>query len=331
MTWHLDPTTFAAVIADAVRAPSIHNSQPWRFRRTTEAIELLLDHTRLAPATDPTGRAARMSCGAALYNLRLALAVRGTPATVTLNYQPGPDGLLARLIPAAPRPATPLERRLHAAIPRRHSNRQPFADTPVPVAVRADLITAARQEHAWLDLILGPAAIDAVAELTRTADAILNAAPQYQRELRSWTRDAGGRPADGVPATAAGPPPAPDELIQRRDFGGTRPHHRDYEREPLIAALGPFGDRPGDDVQAGVALQRVLLTATDLGLACSMFSQPIDVPAIREDLRLALGRHHGPHMVLRIGYAVAVGPTPRRPVDDVIEAADTDLTPSVGP
>jgi hypothetical protein len=83
--------------------------------------------------------------------------------------------------------------------------------------------------------------------------------------------------------------------------------------------LGTPGERAADEIRAGVCLQRVLLTATDLGLAASMFSQPIDVPAVREELRLALGRPHAPMMLLRFGYAIRLATSGRRPVHDVLD------------
>jgi hypothetical protein len=120
-----------------------------------------------------------------------------------------------------------------------------------------------------------------------------------------------------VPSTVAGPAPSPDELLARRRFGGTA-GTRQYERQPLIGLLGTAGDGPGDQVRAGIALQRVLLTATDLGLATSIFTQPVDVATVREQLGRALGRQHPAHVLMRFGYAVGVSPTSRRPAHDVI-------------
>jgi hypothetical protein len=170
MDWKLDPTDFANIVADAVRAPSMHNSQPWRFRLTGPTIDLHLDPRRQLSVGDPTGRAARVACGAALFNMRLALAVRGTLAIVEVLPVPQHDTLVARLIPGAPRPATPHDRRLHAAIPRRHSNRHPFTETPVPAAARADLVRAAGGESAWLHLAESVAEFETTVDLIREAD-----------------------------------------------------------------------------------------------------------------------------------------------------------------
>jgi nitroreductase len=317
MTW-LTPADFATAVAAATRAPSMHNSQPWRFRLERDEIEVLIDPDRQLATADASGWASRIACGCALFNLRLALAVQETPAAFRLLPAPGDPLVVARLTPEPRRRPTPLEQRLYDAIPRRHSNRAPFVERSVPLAVRAELTAAARAEGGWLDLLLGPLAVDATAELVQAADNQLRTSETYQAELVSWTRSNGGA-NDGVPVSAGGPAPKPEELLRRRDFGGPeRAGQLDYEREPLLAVLGAVGDRPGDQVQAGQTLERVLLTATDLGLAASMFSQPIEVPAVREQLRLALGRHAPPQMLLRFGYAIAAPASPRRPVSEVL-------------
>jgi hypothetical protein len=267
--------------------------------------------------TDADGRALRLSCGAAVLNARLTLAHLGWASETTLRPDVDDPSHLATIRAVRPRAATPGEEDLHAAIERRHSNRNPFLDTAIPLDVRARLLAAAREEGCWLDLIVGPVAQHMIAELVAAADRMLRATPGYQAELAAWVRD---RPSpDGVPRDAGGPAPEPQDLLTRRDFGGPpRPLGRDYESEPFIAVLGAHGDTPVDDLQAGQGLQRALLTATANGLATSLMSQPIDIPSIREQLRLGLHRGGPPHILLRAGYAVPAGTTPRRPIEDVM-------------
>lgn len=307
-----------AAAADAIRAPSLLNSQPWRFRLRDGAIEILLDPGRRLASADPTGWAARVACGAALFNLRLALAVAGTPAEVRLRPEPGEPNLLARLTPAAPRPATGTERTLHRAIPRRFSNRAPFWPDPVPAHDRWQLGQAAQDEGAWLELVIGTGAVAALAEIARGAHRVLERDPGYQAQLQDWLRR---EPApDGVPASAGAPLAEPQDLLPQRSFGSRhRAPGRDFEPEPLVAVLGAPGNTPADQITAGQALQRVLLTATDLGLSASLISQPIEVASAREQLRRALGRFGTPQMVLRIGYGQPGWATPRRTVDEVLD------------
>src|SRR5205823_39729 len=91
---------------------------------------LPLSATVEAPATDPHGWAHRLARGAAAFNARLAFAVAGHPTQVRLRPDPDDPQLLARLTPGEPHPPSPAEKELYAAIPLRHSNRQPFNAEP---------------------------------------------------------------------------------------------------------------------------------------------------------------------------------------------------------
>lgn len=312
-------TAFLTVVRAALRAPSLHNSQPWRFRLRDDAVEIRVDRTRRVPVADPRDWGVRLACGAAAFNARLALTVLGQGSDVRLRPDLADRDLMIRLQYTGQRPATPTEQRLYAAIPRRHSSRTPFWPTPVDAEARARLLAAARAEGAWLDLIIGTSAVAAVAEVARAAGQVLDRDPAYRMELASWTRPDNST-GDGVPGWAGGPSPEPSDLLPGRAFSSQpRAPGRDYELEPLVAVLGTAGDTANDQLTAGIALQRLLLTVTDAGLAASMMSQPIEVPAAREELRLALRRHGTPQMVLRIGHGQPGFATPRRDPAEVID------------
>jgi nitroreductase len=308
---------FVQAVEAAVSAPSMYNSQPWRFRLAGAGLEVWADPSRRLPVADRSGWATRLACGAAAANAQLALAVAGIQVDVRLRPEPDQQDLLVRLVPAGRRPATPGEVGRYAAIPRRHSNRRPFTDTPVPSSARAALRAAAQERGAWLELLVGRAPLALVAEIVAAADGALRRDDAYQRELVDWSRRETGT-GHGIPLHAAGFAPAGQDLLAMRDFGGPPRGWQEYESDPLVAVLGTAGDTPDDQLVAGMALQDVLLTATELGLAASLLSQPIEVPAAREQLRLGLGRYAPPQIVARIGYGPPGAPSPRRPVTEVI-------------
>jgi nitroreductase len=315
----IDQAAFLAAVRAAILAPSMHNSQPWRFRLASGALEVHADPDRRLAVADPEGWAVRIACGAAVCNARLALAAAGVRTDLALRPDPDQPRLLASLSPVAAGPATPQQVALHAAIPHRHSSRAPFRDTPVPPGLRAVLRAAAEAAGAWLELLVGGGPLAVVSEIVWAADATLRQEAAYRAEQLAWSgRGAGSR--DGVTVAAAGPPPAEHDLLPMRDFGGAaRTGGLAAGAEPLVGVLGTPGDTPRDQLVAGIALQQVLLTATGAGLAVSLLSQAIEVPAARDQLRLGLGRRGAPQMVLRLGYGRPGVPSPRRAPAEVID------------
>ncbi|GIF23346.1 hypothetical protein BJ973_000296 [Actinoplanes tereljensis] len=314
-------TDLQRAAAAGIRAPSMHNTQPWFFRLRNGAIEILADPARQLAVADRAGWAVRLACGAAVFNARLALAVAGVPADVELGPDPADPDLIARLTPGKQRLTTYAETDLHAAIAHRHSNRAPFWPDPVPAETRLRLIEAARAEGGWLELLVGMTALSGFAEIAQGADRVLHRTARYQYELASWTHT--DVAPDGVPISAGAPSSEPQDLLPQRSFSDhRRAPGRDYEPEPLVGILGAGGDRPLDQIVAGQALQKVLLTATSAGLAASMLSQPIEVPAARDQLRRSLGRRGVPQLAIRLGYGVPGHPTPRRAVAEVLLPSD---------
>jgi hypothetical protein len=306
-------------LRNAIRAPSVHNTQPWRFvvaRSFAQPhIELHLDRERVLPVADPAAREARISCGAALFNLRLAIEAAGRGAVVDLLPDPARPDLLAILRVSGARPATPEQATLVQAVPRRVTNRRPFTDRAVPPAHRNALVRAAEVERAHLVVLDTPKKLDTFATLLRRADHLQVEDPAFQRELRAWVDRSSGE--EGVPRSAGGPRPTDGTLLTPRQFHAGSTVERPFEREPLVVMLTTHGDTPRDQLHAGLALQRVLLSATVLGLGVSFLSQPVEVPAARTALRTLLNVPGQPQTVLRVGYGHPMARTPRRPVSAV--------------
>jgi hypothetical protein len=316
----LAPDQVEDLLLTAGRAPSLHNSQPWRFRVTPQAIELHADRDRALPVIDPAGREQRIACGAALFNLRLALHGRDIRPTVTILPDPARPDLVATIRNGGHKVATPEQREQLRAVPRRRTNRHPFTDAQLIPAELNALRRAALDEGAWLHIVDRREQRDELQDLVARAHRLQMDDPAFRAELDRWTATAPGR-TDGVPAAAGGPLPAPQRRWVVREFhrgSGSERATADFEEEPVIAVLTAHltGDRA--DVQVGQALERVLLTATVEGLAVSFLSQVVEVPRTREELRRLVGGSRPPQAVLRIGRGWPVTATPRRPVADLV-------------
>ncbi|MFC3454569.1 Acg family FMN-binding oxidoreductase [Amycolatopsis speibonae] len=306
-----------SVLRSATLAPSTHNTQPWLFRCAGTGIELHADPRRILPVTDPDGRELVLSCGAALFTLRTAIHALGFhPATTLMPSRADPD-LLAVVRPLAERTPDPKVSRLARAITRRRTNRRPFLPSAVPRSTLATLRHATELEHAWMPS-LDAEQCRALRDLTARARRVQLADPDFVAELGRWS-GLGAGTRDGVPTYATEGSPA-DESWLLDEFGadefgaggaGTRP-------DPLVVVIGSLTDERLDRLQAGQALQRVLLTATSAGLDASYISPPLMVRTARAELRRLLGCGVWPQVLLRVGYGLPLPWTPRRPLDDVL-------------
>jgi len=315
----LGPDRVRSALRAALLAPSTHNTQPWLFRCTADGIEVRADSRRALSAADPDGRELVLSCGAALLNLRVAIQAQGVHPTTTLLPRRDDPGLLAVVRPFTPRAANPRIARLAEAIPRRHTNRRPFTGAAVGTAVLTELRAAAEIEHTWLPR-LDSGQRKALHDLVQAAHEAQLSDPAFLAEWQEWTGRANDA-HDGVPAYAAGVSPAVNDSWVLRDFApgdGDSPAREIQAGDPMVLVIGSFRDDRLDHLRAGQAMERLLLTATAAGLDASFISQPVEVPAVRAELRQLLGGGLWPQIVLRVGYGTPAPKTPRRSLDEVL-------------
>lgn len=307
------------LIEQAVRAPSSHNTQPWRFRVNEDAIDLLADRTRALPVNDPYDRELTISCGAALMNLRVAAAHADLRVSVEAFPSAEEPDWLARVALVGRSGASAAEAGLFGSIARRRTYRKRFADRPLDADTLRQLAEAASAERARLRAIDAESDRHAVADLVSAGDARQWANPSWRRELAAWMH--ARRRGDGlaVPGLAV---PVAQLVVRTFDMGGgIGAKDRELaEASPLLAVLETTGDEAPDWLAAGQALERVLLTACQLGLQASYLNQPIQEAALRPRLREIVGSTGFPQVLLRFGYpAEDVPAAPRREVADVID------------
>ncbi len=311
-------------VAQAVLAPSPHNSQPWRFVVRDTSIDLRADRGRALTVVDPDGRELTMSCGAALFQLRTALRAAALDASVERLPDPTDRDLLARVEVRPGALPTEDERALAEAIPWRHTVRAPYLGVELP----EDFIARARQdaesEGAWLIALSEDSARVALSALVVEAHHRQWSDPRFRRELASWMRPDASDARDGLfglgDGTGVGEhrlDPPTTRLLDAGPNGGAR--DLDLARvSPLLAILGTDGDSPAHWLRAGEALDRVLLRAESEDVAASFLNQPVEVPTLRRWVGDLAGRGGFPQAILRMGFGPDGRETRRRAVADVI-------------
>jgi nitroreductase len=304
----------------ATAAPSIHNTQPWRFRIQHASIDVLADRSRLLRVVDPQARELMISLGAAILNLRLAMLAHGRlPLLRLLPERTEPD-LVARVTAGQSVEPRPTVRALANAIPLRHTNRFPFANRPVPDSVLAELSAAAAAEGAQLG-VAGPVGRDAILMLTDSAERTQCADKRYHEELSRWACCGPSR-LDGIPWQAIGPRDRARRKLPLRDFTPTQPvepeHTATFEPHPVIVTLSTVIDSEAEWLRTGQALERILLTATVRGLAVTPMSAPTEVTEVRRLLGDPRQRRMV-QLVLRLGYGPAGVGSPRRPLAEMLD------------
>jgi nitroreductase len=302
------------LVAAAAWAPSSHNTQPWRWTVSSDEarLDLYADRSRGLPVNDPRGRELVISCGAALFALRVAAAHAGRGAIVEPFPDDGtgdPDHL------ATVHLAGPLgdEAGLYDALAARRTHHGPFERATVDPGTVKELVAAAEAEGAYLH-VMDALQRDSVAGLVGEADHVLWCDRGWRRELARWFRTRHG--GDGLPVSLASLVPT-RFVVAHLDLGRRlgAADARLVAEAPVVVVLATPEDEPEDWLRAGQALERVLLTATHAGLSAGFENQPCEAsPALRARLG-AVVHGHVPQMVARLGPSAPTRPTPRRPVE----------------
>ncbi|HEX3335846.1 MAG TPA: nitroreductase family protein [Jatrophihabitans sp.] len=326
-----DRSVVEAAVEVASRAPSIHNTQPWAWALRNDVLELRADHARQLTVADPDGHSLRISCGAALHLTALALRAGGCEVTTQRRPDDADPALLARFTdPRAVEPADEDRADAEAALGRR-SDRRPFSADSVSEETIEVLRAAAEGGGVFAHFPTRPDEQLDLAVALSWADRVEQKDEAYIAEMQRWIHDTDvnvdGIPASAVPRVETGHPRRTN--IPLRDFELGVPGQlliaQDVDEHPLIAVLLSEYDSPGEQLEAGEAMMRLMIRAARAGIATCPLSQAVDLLALRARIRTLMGWTGYPQMMLRLGYPpesdAPVPRTPRRPLADVLHVA----------
>jgi nitroreductase len=310
--------TLVAAAEAAARAPSIHNTQPWRWVVRADAMELYADRRRQLGELDGAGHLLLLSCGAALHHARTALAAEGWACEVS---RPATEPL-ARLRLTGRAGTDPAAMRRFQATLIRRTDRRPLSVEPVPQPALDAVAQAVTAQHEQFH-VLRPEQVIELAAAVHAAQRAQDTDERQREELTHWV--GGTRPdGTGIPDSAIPAEPL-QTTVPGRDFGvtGTLPIDAGHDKAAVYAVLYGQGDTDADWLRAGEALSAAWLDAVDHGLTLLPISAPVEIAHTRHLLRTMLAGVGYPHVVVRLGTAdpdhTGPGHTPRLPGDQTIE------------
>lgn len=322
----------------AVLAPSILNTQPWRFSLADGYIRLEEDCSRRMLVADPEGRESTISCGAALMNLQVATRSFGCDLEIEVMPKSQPVNTLAAIrLDERQRHPTEVDQQLREAMKIRRTFRFSFDRRPVDPHLLHEFSKLARPYNVDLTWIVTPERNRAVAQVVAEAEKVHLSDPDFKQEIRLWLQRRRSEDHESLRelytrmGSASGHSPQsrahPDQgtlsgAEAARSFAtpesGSARQYALAESSPALVLLATENDSRSEWLSAGQALQRVLLTATVAGLSASYLNPPIELPQLRRELATKFEIRILPQVLLRLGFGRTIPPTPRRTVRKVL-------------
>ncbi|RSN60932.1 nitroreductase [Amycolatopsis sp. WAC 04182] len=287
------------ILARAViRAPSVHNIQPWSLNLPGMRAELSERTDLSLPEHDPTGRDRLISCGAALENLELAVRVLGW--AIEVEMPPGQGPLVAVVTTSGREPPSGRELHAYAAISRRRSHRRPFAAIPVASSMLASVIGQLPRGVGCRVLSAGDK--DVLAELLDQASKTIQSRDGLQRELEDWMGDRRSLGAGlGLPGYDKASLPWAGLIRRTSPTPNVRTLARRLDAESVLIFCAEDDGRAGH-LATGVAVQRSWLAAVDGGLAASVLTRLLHEEPVRKRMTAELNLPGHPQLIMRLGY-----------------------------
>jgi hypothetical protein len=319
----VDADVIKGAVELAVRAPSLHNSQPWRWVADGGVLELFADPTRIGRSTDSTGREVLISFGAVLDHLRVAMAAAGWEANIERFPNPNNHDHLATIEFRPMEFVTDAHRARAEAIRHRQTDRLPFVAPPQWHSFEPVLHEIVHATVADLDVIPEDSR-PLLADASRLTAEMRRNDSSYHAELKWWTAHSDS--SQGIPQGSL----VSESEGQRVDVGRAFPTGRQRERRALVGrdhskilVLSTYDDSRKNTLGCGEALSTVLLECTMASLATCTLTHMIEFHASREIVRRLTGRHAEPQLLIRVGTIPQTesppSPTPRRPVREVLQ------------
>ena len=313
------------VIQQAVKAPSGHNTQPWRFKVEERRIEIHPDYTRALPVVDPDNRELFVSIGCATENLCVAAEHIGYEPSVSISD----EGIVTVLMSKRGDNGGEGESLMFDQIACRQTNRQIYDGRMVAERDMKRLMDTAPEDGVGLHLYPnGVESYDVIARYVCEGNSHQMRDPDFKVELQAWMRynkKHQDETLDGLSYAVFGAPNVPKCIAKRfiasaiNETAQNRADRRKIKSSALFALFTTRNNTCVEWIGLGRVLERFLLRSTALGIAHAYMNQPNEVNGLSQCLAtdLCLSGEH-PTILLRLGYAKRMPYSKRRGIESVI-------------
>lgn len=308
----------------AVLAPSGPNTQPWKLSIKDNEVSLIADFTRSLPSLDPTNRTLYLSHGCLLANTLIAAEHFGFGYDVKCL----PDGVSGERTAAIQINKKGNGHRfpdLFQEITKRHTNRKPYESQPIePEKIRM-LKDCIDRVGFRLDIISDIEGKSNIADILARSQKIQLGNKDMRKELAKWIRPNTSDLKDGLPGYSFGYSDFESYLgsfiFGTFDMSSSRARIEtaNMKASPAVSVLSTDSDDKSTWIKAGMLFETMFLTATKLDVRFDLFSQPVAIPELKQEMAQMLNTKY-PQLLIRMGYAQPQRHTPRRPIEEVLIA-----------
>lgn len=315
-----------SILNCAIKAPSGHNTQPWRFVVCSEqSIEIYPDFSRALPVADADSHALYISLGCALENLLIAAREYGYYTDVSYDKNVSQHTFIrVDLLESDAVPKDPL----FACIPLRQSTRNQYEDMQIPARDLAQLQNSFHFSDVGLHMFTTPAVIGEMLPFVIEGNNRQFENPQFVDELIGWfrfTESEAEESKDGLRMDAMGLPNMSKWIgkVVMKNFVSAESESRRWKEllrhSAGLALFTAQENTPENWIHVGRAFQRFALTATKLRISHAHVNMPCEEPEVREMMRNYFRLDGIPMLLIRFGYSEHMPYSLRRPLENVVD------------
>ena len=315
-------TDFIQIASYASKAPSGHNTQPWKFHITDSTITVLPNLDVALPVFDRNNRELFISLGCAVENLCIAASYFGYTTHII-------ECSIEAIILELTKNALTIEDSLFHQIEKRQTNRNIYNGNKISDGILQQLQSIPKENgiQFYFTEINTPFA-NTITQYIMKGNEIQMADIAFKNELLSWMRFNKKQVEathNGLSYLVFGNPPLPRILARPIVSLFLKPNAQNKSDRKKIDSSSHFvvcatqRDTIEEWINLGRTLQRFLLKVTEIGISYAFLNQPCEVAALAFDLRekLPVNKEH-PTLIMRIGYAKQIPYSPRKKIETLL-------------